>query len=204
MDDEMMQETWVCPFIPTYRSVVQYSKSTLDAYLLGLFMAYHACFRCLLGTPTNPNDLNSVRAWKLTGNHSPDSPPTIRRSDPPCEGADTHSACLRHSSAKNDSLVPVPSSSKPVSAGCSPFIDLLIPGCSSSDRIGGEHLMTGSKRTRGSSSDGEEEPTPKRRCLELGAVSPKAEIHINFWQTLLISDLLSNVRNMCIFAGVAV
>ncbi|KAK0188511.1 hypothetical protein F5146DRAFT_1002592 [Armillaria mellea] len=64
MDDETIQGTWVFLFIPTYRSVIQYRKSTHDTYLLGLFVVYYARFRCSLGMPENSSHLNSVCAWK--------------------------------------------------------------------------------------------------------------------------------------------
>ncbi|KAK0184703.1 hypothetical protein F5146DRAFT_1006418 [Armillaria mellea] len=64
MDNETIQGTWVFPFIPTYRSVIQYCKSTHDTYLLSLFVVYYACFRCSLGAPENSSHLNSVHAWK--------------------------------------------------------------------------------------------------------------------------------------------
>ncbi|PBK89375.1 hypothetical protein ARMGADRAFT_1033420 [Armillaria gallica] len=207
MDDETMQETWVRPFIPTYRSVVQYGKSTLDAYLLGLFMAYHARFQCLLGVPENPSDTNSaitdlahllLRVYtKLSDTQdsptraAPDSLPTGQHSDPPVK-VPIHTQHASHTPpTKNDSLVPVPSSSKLTLPDALPSstVDLgmpTIPHCiisetfNSSGQIGGKRLMTGSKRTHGSSSDGKEEPTSKRRCQELGAVSSKARIHINF------------------------
>ncbi|KAK0492871.1 hypothetical protein EDD18DRAFT_1108482 [Armillaria luteobubalina] len=59
-----LQETWARPFLPTYCSVLCHGKHSLDAYLHGLFVAYHDRFRCLLGVPENPQDLNSIRAWK--------------------------------------------------------------------------------------------------------------------------------------------
>ncbi|KAK0234820.1 hypothetical protein EDD85DRAFT_792812 [Armillaria nabsnona] len=64
MDDQTLQETWATPFIPTYRTVLKHGQYTLDAYLHGLFVAYHDHFRFSLGVPENPRDLQSVRVWK--------------------------------------------------------------------------------------------------------------------------------------------
>ncbi|PBK70539.1 hypothetical protein ARMSODRAFT_974463 [Armillaria solidipes] len=64
MDDQTLQESWATPFIPTYRTVLRHGQYTLDAYLHGLFVAYHDHFRFSLGVPENPRDLQSVRVWK--------------------------------------------------------------------------------------------------------------------------------------------
>ncbi len=64
MDNLALQESWAQPFIPTYRIILRHGKNSLDAYLHGLFVAYHDCFHCVLGVPENPTDISSVRAWK--------------------------------------------------------------------------------------------------------------------------------------------
>ncbi|KAK0436092.1 hypothetical protein EV421DRAFT_1739756 [Armillaria borealis] len=64
MDNLALQESWAQPFIPTYQIILWHGKVSLDAYLHGLFVAYHDCFHCLLGVPENPTDISSVRAWK--------------------------------------------------------------------------------------------------------------------------------------------
>ncbi|KAK0436077.1 uncharacterized protein EV420DRAFT_1652707 [Desarmillaria tabescens] len=117
----------------------------------------------------------------------PDSQPTARCSDQAVK-APIHTQHASHSSPDNiDSPAPVPSSPNPILLDA-PLSSTADPGMkmipcqitsetsSSSGEIGGECLMTGSKRTRGSSSDSKEEPTSKRRCLDAGAVSLKTGI----------------------------
>ncbi|KAK0190149.1 hypothetical protein F5146DRAFT_1139723 [Armillaria mellea] len=64
MDDQTLQESWATPFIPTYRIILKHRQYTLDAYLHGLFIAYHDHFHFSLGVPENPRDVQSVRVWK--------------------------------------------------------------------------------------------------------------------------------------------
>ncbi|PBK62205.1 hypothetical protein ARMSODRAFT_1025123 [Armillaria solidipes] len=64
MDNLTLQESWAQLFIPTYRIILQHGKVSLDAYLHGLFIAYHDRFRYLLGVPENPTDISSVCTWK--------------------------------------------------------------------------------------------------------------------------------------------
>ncbi|KAK0453962.1 hypothetical protein EV421DRAFT_1897951 [Armillaria borealis] len=64
MDNLALQESWAQPFIPTYRIILWHGKVSLDAYLHGLFVAYHDRFHCSLGIPENPTDISSVRTWK--------------------------------------------------------------------------------------------------------------------------------------------
>ncbi|SJL15065.1 uncharacterized protein ARMOST_18547 [Armillaria ostoyae] len=59
-----IQECWACPFIPTYHAILREGKKFHDAYLHGLFVAYYDRFSCSLGEPANPEDIESIRAWK--------------------------------------------------------------------------------------------------------------------------------------------
>ncbi|KAK0476570.1 hypothetical protein EDD18DRAFT_1366173 [Armillaria luteobubalina] len=77
-----LQETWARPFLPTYCSVLCHGKQSLDAYLHGLFVAYHDHFRCSLGVPENPEDLNSALAHLMLQVHTNHSAP-ISQSLPP-------------------------------------------------------------------------------------------------------------------------
>ncbi|KAK0215447.1 hypothetical protein IW262DRAFT_1299711 [Armillaria fumosa] len=58
------QERWAKPLIPAYRTARGHSQAILDAYLNGLFIAYHDRFRCTLGAPSNTQDQASVMRWK--------------------------------------------------------------------------------------------------------------------------------------------
>ncbi|KAK0188505.1 hypothetical protein F5146DRAFT_1002586 [Armillaria mellea] len=59
-----IQERWACPFIPTYRAVLRKGKKLHDTYLHGLFIAYYDCFSCSFGELANPEDIESIHAWK--------------------------------------------------------------------------------------------------------------------------------------------
>ncbi|KAK0499309.1 hypothetical protein EDD18DRAFT_1440959 [Armillaria luteobubalina] len=58
------QECWAKPLIAAYRTARGHGQAILDAYLNGLFIAYHDRFRCTLGTPSNTQDQASVMRWK--------------------------------------------------------------------------------------------------------------------------------------------
>ncbi|KAK0490078.1 hypothetical protein EDD18DRAFT_1416591 [Armillaria luteobubalina] len=58
------QEHWAKPLIAAYRTARGHGQAILDAYLNGLFIAYHDRFRCTLGTPSNTQDQASVMQWK--------------------------------------------------------------------------------------------------------------------------------------------
>ncbi|KAK0448249.1 uncharacterized protein EV420DRAFT_1483499 [Desarmillaria tabescens] len=58
------QERWARPLVPAYHTARGHGQAILDAFLNGLFIAYHGRFGCSLGAPVNCRDAASIKKWK--------------------------------------------------------------------------------------------------------------------------------------------